>query len=49
MIIAVLTLTNFWSQLMIHGFGRPTVKGLVPLFDFDGESNVPAFFPPFCS
>ena len=43
-IITVLVLADVAGQIATYNFGHPTVLGLVPLFDLDRESNVPAWY-----
>lgn len=43
-IAAVLVTLGILSSVVTHALGRPTVFGLVPLFDLDLENTVPAFF-----
>jgi hypothetical protein len=43
-IITVLVLADVAGQIATYNFGHPTVFGLVPLFDLDRESNVPAWY-----
>lgn len=43
-IAAALIVLGILSSIVTHALGRPTVFGLVPLFDLDLENTVPAFF-----
>lgn len=42
--IGFLLLANLTALLMEHGLGHPEIWGLVPLFHFDREQNLPTFF-----
>lgn len=42
--IAALFVGNAFSLVCLHGLGYDNVFGLVPLFDFNGEANLPSFF-----
>ena len=43
-IICFLAVAHVASSLTRHLGGYPTVYGLVPLFDLNGEQNVPTYF-----
>lgn len=40
----LLTLANLAGIVMTYAFGHPHVFGLVPMFDFNAEQNIPVFF-----
>ena len=43
-IASLLVLASIAGQLSTFVFGHDTLKGLVPLFDVDGEHNIPTYF-----
>lgn len=43
-IVVLLILANIATQIMNFVVGHNYVYGLVPLFDMDGEHNIPAYF-----
>ena len=47
-VACVLVLASGAGQWIKYGFGHPTVRGFVPMFDVSGEENIPSFFPPQC-
>lgn len=52
-IIAIMTVAHLLGMFSTFALGHDDVKGLVPLFDFEGEDNIPAFYSSavilFCS
>lgn len=52
-VIAIIASAHFLGMFSSYVLGRDHVMGLVPLFDFEGEANVPAFYSAavilFCS
>jgi hypothetical protein len=43
-IIFLLVFANLVGIIVKFGFGHDYANGLIPLFDLDGESNIPSFF-----
>lgn len=43
-LVAVLTALHVLTLVSIFSFGQPKLFGLVPLFNFDSENNIPSLF-----